>query len=174
MHEYMCAKSLSRVWLFAILWIVACQAPLSMGFSRQEYQSGLSCPPPGGLPDLGIEDTLYLLHLQAGSLLLVSPGKPSRDDGSLHYFKHHLGHEYMVVSQDCCSVVALKTWGHLCISHVWVEEKMPFVSTTLKRWTVLCFLETINYTWIKVLFVSANNELCKVDALQHFCSVWHP
>ena len=36
----------SRVWLFAILWTVACQASLSMGFSRQEYYSGLSCPPP--------------------------------------------------------------------------------------------------------------------------------
>ena len=101
------------------------------------------------------------------------PCEPSRDDGSLKYFKHHLGHEYMVVSKDYCSVVALKIWGHLCISHVWVEEKMPFVSTTVKRWAILCFLEIINYTWINVLFVSANNELCKVDDLQHFCSLWH-
>jgi len=37
----------SRVQLFAITWTVARQAPLSMGFSRQEYQSGLPCPPPG-------------------------------------------------------------------------------------------------------------------------------
>ena len=37
------------------LWTVACQAPLSMGFSRQEYWSGLPCPPPGDLPDPGIE-----------------------------------------------------------------------------------------------------------------------
>ena len=123
MHECMRAKSLSHIWVFAILWSVACQPPLSMGFSGQEYQSVLSCPPPGGLPDLGIEDTLYLLPLQAGSLLLVSPGKPSRDDGSLKYFKHHLGHEYMVVSVDYCSLVALKTWGHLCISHVCLEEE---------------------------------------------------
>ena len=36
-------------------WTVACQAPLSMGFSRQEYWSGLSCPSPGDLPDPGIE-----------------------------------------------------------------------------------------------------------------------
>ena len=36
-------------------WIVACQAPLSMGFSRQEYWSGLSCPPPGDLPNPGAE-----------------------------------------------------------------------------------------------------------------------
>ena len=37
------------VWLFATLWTIACQAPLSRGFSRQEYWSGLSCPPPGNL-----------------------------------------------------------------------------------------------------------------------------
>ena len=45
----------SRVQLFATLWTVACQAPLSKRFSKQEYRSGLPCPPPGDLPDLGIE-----------------------------------------------------------------------------------------------------------------------
>ena len=44
--------SLSRVQLFATSWIVAHQAPLSMGFSRQEYGSGLPFPPPGDLPNL--------------------------------------------------------------------------------------------------------------------------
>ena len=39
----------------AVLWTVACQAPLSMGFSRQEYWSGLPFPFPGHLPDPGIE-----------------------------------------------------------------------------------------------------------------------
>ena len=43
------------IWLIATPWTVARQAPLSMGFSRQEYWSGLSCPPPGDLPDPGIE-----------------------------------------------------------------------------------------------------------------------
>ena len=38
-------------------WTVAHQAPLSMGFSRQEYWSGLPFPPPGDLPDLGVEPT---------------------------------------------------------------------------------------------------------------------
>ena len=47
----------SCVQLFAALWIVAHQALLSMGFSRQEYWTGLPCPPPGNLPDLGIELT---------------------------------------------------------------------------------------------------------------------
>ena len=45
----------SRVRLFATPWSVACQAPLSMGFSRQEYWSAFPCPPPGNLPDPGIE-----------------------------------------------------------------------------------------------------------------------
>ena len=36
-------------------WTAACQAPLSMGFSREEYWSGLPCPSPGGLPDPGME-----------------------------------------------------------------------------------------------------------------------
>ena len=47
----------SRVWLFATPWIGAHQAPLSMGFSRQEYRSRLIWPPPGDLPDPGIELT---------------------------------------------------------------------------------------------------------------------
>ena len=45
----------SRVRLYAALWTAACQPPLSMGFSRQEYWSGLLCLPPGGLPDPGIK-----------------------------------------------------------------------------------------------------------------------
>ena len=48
-------------------WTVACQAPLSMGFSKQEYWSGLPFPSPGDLPDLGIKPRS--LTLQADSLL---------------------------------------------------------------------------------------------------------
>ena len=44
----------NNVQLFATLWTLACQAPLSMGFSRQEYWSKLLCPPPGDLPNPGI------------------------------------------------------------------------------------------------------------------------
>ena len=46
---------LSHVQLFVTLWTIACQAPLSMGFSRQEYWSGLPFPSPGDLPNRGIE-----------------------------------------------------------------------------------------------------------------------
>ena len=48
-------KLLSRVRLFAIVWAVAYQAPLSMGFSRQEYWNGLPFPSPGDLPNPGID-----------------------------------------------------------------------------------------------------------------------
>ena len=48
-------KSLSHVRLFATPWTVAYQASLSMGFSRQEYWSGLPCPSPEDLPDPGIK-----------------------------------------------------------------------------------------------------------------------
>ena len=48
---YICAQLLSSVWLFSTPWAVACQAPLSMGYSRQEYWSGLPFPSPGDLPD---------------------------------------------------------------------------------------------------------------------------
>ena len=46
---------LSHVQLFATLWIVAHKVPLSVGFPRQEYWSRLPCPPPGDLPDPGIQ-----------------------------------------------------------------------------------------------------------------------
>ena len=67
-------KSPSHVQLFVTPWTVACQAPPSMGFSRQEYWSGLPFPSPGGLPDPGIE--LGSPALQADSLPSESPGNP--------------------------------------------------------------------------------------------------
>ena len=63
---------LSRVLLFATSWTAAHQAPLSMGFSRQEYWSRLLCPPPGDLPDPGIEPESPAL--QAASLPLSHLG----------------------------------------------------------------------------------------------------
>ena len=66
-------KSLSPARLFVTLWTVACQTPLSMGVSRQEYWSGLSFPSPGDLPDLGIKPRSP--GLQADSLPSEPAGK---------------------------------------------------------------------------------------------------
>ena len=51
---------------------VGCQAPLSLGFSRQEYWSGLPCPPPGDLPNPGIEPTSLMSPASAGKFLTTS------------------------------------------------------------------------------------------------------
>ena len=65
--------SRSRVSLFATLWTVDHQAPLSVAFSRQKYRSGLSFPPQGDLTDPGIEPTSALA---GGFFTAESPGKP--------------------------------------------------------------------------------------------------
>ena len=62
----------SCVWLFVILWTVACQVPLSMGFSRQEYWSGLPFPSLADLPDPGIEPTSLMSSALAGGFFITS------------------------------------------------------------------------------------------------------
>ena len=78
-YIYTCisAKSLQSCLTLATLWTVAYQAPLPMGFSRQEYWSGLPCPPPGDLPNPGaILTSLAAPALQAVSLLLSHQESP--------------------------------------------------------------------------------------------------
>ena len=89
------------VQLSATLWTVALQAPLSMGFSRQEYWSGLPCPPPGDLPDPGIEPmSLASLALIGRFFTTVPPGKlKNASDGLIKcnsFFKK-------MKMQICCS-----------------------------------------------------------------------
>ena len=81
-------KSLSRVRLFVTPWTVAHQAPQAMGFSRQEYRSGLPLPSPGDLPDPGIEAGSPAL--QADALPYEPPGKPMvEEDEKGHKMKCH-------------------------------------------------------------------------------------
>ena len=68
-------KSLSCVRLFATPWTIAYQTPPSMGFSRQEYWSGLPFPPPGDLPNPGIEPRS--LALKADAVTSEPQGSPN-------------------------------------------------------------------------------------------------
>ena len=68
----MCAKSLSHVRLCVTLRTVARQASLALGFSRQEYWSGLPCPPPGDLPDSGIKPISPMPPALAGRISVTS------------------------------------------------------------------------------------------------------
>ena len=68
----------SHIRIFANLQTVACQAPLFMGFSRQENWSGLPCPPQRDLPDPGIEPTSPASPALIGRFFIAEPlGKPS-------------------------------------------------------------------------------------------------
>ena len=60
------------VWLFVMLWTVACLDPLCMGFSRQEYWSGLLCPPLGDLLNPGIKPTSLMSPSLADGLFTTS------------------------------------------------------------------------------------------------------
>ena len=71
----------SHVQFFATLWTVACQAPLSMGFSRQGYWSGLPFPSPGDLPHLGIEPVSLKSPALAGRFF---PTSATWKDLSMH------------------------------------------------------------------------------------------
>ena len=82
---------LRPVQLFATLWTVASQAPLSIGFSQQEYWSGLPFPPPEDLPHSGIEpeslpSSACQVNIKVNSLPLASPGKPSYSMYLMKYF----------------------------------------------------------------------------------------
>ena len=73
-RPWMHTQLLSHIWLFVTLWTVACQASLSMGFSRQEYQSGLPCPSPRDRSDSGTEPAS---PASAGRFFISEPpGKP--------------------------------------------------------------------------------------------------
>jgi len=62
----------SHARLFVTLWTIALQAPLSMGFSRQEYWSGLLCPSPGDLPNSGIKRASFMSPALAGKFFTTS------------------------------------------------------------------------------------------------------
>ena len=88
----MCAHSLSHVQLFVTLWTVAHQAPLSMGFSRQEYWRGLPFPYPGDLLVQGLNLHLLSLALQTDSL----PSEPSGKHTSPIYIIHLHIYTYII------------------------------------------------------------------------------
>ena len=95
----MCACMLghfSHVKLFAIPWTVARQAPLSRGFSRQEYWSGLPCPLPGDLPNPGIEPASLMPPVLAGRFFTT---------------ESHLGSPHICVY--ICIIWATKP--HICV-----------------------------------------------------------
>ena len=125
----------SCIQLFATLWTVARQAPLSMGFSRQEYWSELLCPPPGDLPGLGIKTMSCLLHWQVGSLPPVPPGNHYNNNFNLYKtMETILGRRVMINLE----VIILWLWFQ-CHDLFWMLSLKPTFSLS-------------SFTFIKRLF----------------------
>ena len=110
------AQSLSRVQFFVTLWTAACQAPLSMESSRQEYWIGFPFPPPGNLPDSGIKPASPASPALADRCFTTeSPGKPYINPWLTNYSTSKLfntfwdiyyNHNYQCLNLNSTSLVA--------------------------------------------------------------------
>ena len=105
-------KSLCHVWLFVTPWTVACQAPLSLGFSRQEYWSGLPFPSLGDLPDPGIK-----------------PGSPALQADSTIWATReaHIGHIYIYTYQIRSDQSLIRVW---LFATPWTAARQASLSIT--------------------------------------------
>ena len=119
-------KLLSRVRLFATPWTVAHQAPPSMGFSKQEYWSGLPLPSPGDLPDPGIEPRSPAF--QADALTSEPPVKPGDmySDQQKTMKEHNCEMSYVKLS--------LKTTTRQPFSKAAVLDSATSEETDFQRW----------------------------------------
>ena len=118
----------NRVWLFAALWTADCQAPLSVGFSRQEYWSGLPCPSSGHLPSSGTEPMPLMSPALARGFFTSSaawealvkredPGCLGSNSASAIYYLYNLRQAFWLL---CASVFSPENWRsrHLPLSVV--------------------------------------------------------
>ena len=128
------AQSLSHVWLFATSWTIDHQAPLSMGFPRQEYWSGLPLPSPGDLPDPGIK--------------LISPASVCCVGRQILYRLSHLRSpaltECVEKKRSCCSFKLSLVKGATCFLLPALRFFHVSWVTTLTQWSLMPFQELIS------------------------------
>ena len=118
---------LSHIRLFATPWTIAHQAPLSMGFSRQEYQNGLPFLSPRGLPDPGIEPRSFVLQADSlpseltWKLILYKidiKTKPVVTDKEKHYITRSIQEEDITIANVYAPNMLLLLLMLSCFSHV--------------------------------------------------------
>ena len=103
------SQRVSLVWLFETPWIIACQAPLPMEFSRQEYWSRLLFPSPGDLPNPGIKPGSPAL--QVDCLPSEPPGKP--------WYNHTMGYYSAIERNDI--LIYVTTW--ISLENIMLSER---------------------------------------------------
>ena len=171
MHAYLVT---CHVLLFVTLWTVACQAPQSMGCSSQEYQSELSCLPPGDLPNPGIKPSSPAL--QVNSLLLSHWRSPKTtiwpSNFSLRYISKRTKTQ---IQKDTPTFIGAlfanaKIWKQpKCssreewIKKMWCMHIMVYYSV-IKEWNAICSnLDGIEGYYAKSI---------KSDRERQYCMIW--
>ena len=134
---------LSHVWVFATLWTVAHQAPLSIGISRQEYWRGWPCPPPGDLLDPEIKPRSPVAPAsQVDSLPQVPPGQPQHVRAlSISLQKLPLKENKRWVSSEQ-EVFTTDHTGHL---HLLCPPLKP------RKWSLYCWeVQVTSLIWLNI------------------------
>ena len=117
----------SRVWLFGTLWTVACLYPLSTGFSRQVYWSGLPCSPPGIFPTQGLNWSLLCLLYCKWIFFTPEPrGKP--------FFYLHMPKHYAFFQIQCLCHLSTKLSSSPALSSS--KLPLPLLDSSLIGWQI--------------------------------------
>ena len=154
LHKCMLSR-FSHVWLFATLWTVTCQSPLSMGFCRQEYWSGLPFPSPGDLPNPGIfYVVVYICHPN----LPVHPTLSSPLDRDLQFIKadwwfecpagSFFGHFFFFffLFKVFLNRVCLRALGMVRTS-LFPSSQMPDIARRLEVWSLILLIPELMPVW---------------------------
>ena len=115
---------LSRVLLFVTPRTIARQAPLFMGFPRQEYWSGLPCPPAGNLPDSGIEPASLTSPAWASRFFTTSEAQPYRI-----FLQNFIDYKTLLQVSLWCSQHSCKVGIILCVLQMGKRNRIVRIST---------------------------------------------
>ena len=158
-----------RVWFFVTSWTVVYQAPLSMGFSRQEYWSGLPCPSPGDFPDAGIKPVSLMSPALAGRFLTTSTTWEACNQ--LEFLWH--GWSLFLESLDRCSqfrdsFIDVDSRGCELLHYLTDIYRQDLAITSNKF-----FLSLIYTFYINIVLFSAQNHLYSyVHYIISFIPTW--
>ena len=141
----MCVRMPRLVWLFATTWtVVARQAPLSMGFSRQKYWSGLPFPTPGYLPDPGTEPVSLTSPASAGGFFTSAP---PRKPPLPHPPKKPSPFSWKIIQFSYVMVFSYRSLPSINFFRIFLMWKFLHLPT-LGWWSFFFFPQTLPSFWV--------------------------
>ena len=143
----------SRVWVFVTLWIVVCQIPLSMRFSRQEYWHGLPFPSPGDLPDPGIKPAHLVSPALAGMFFTTSTTWETLIYLFLYICKGLISHQIQL------SYTQLKNLRPKPILKCYVGLLIPAFQVILPYWAMTFLLHSSSWRQLRSSFLLTGQNM---------------